>query len=144
MKRHIPGLHLRANDSEQRLEGPFLVSVEWASYRWHGQKPFWLIRFVVLEPKPFSGRSFTGRLYCTEKALWKLSWFLRDFGYDSELLGRDELDEKALIGLSGVVEISSTTLHGRTYLNLDAFAPSGSWDERIDVAPSETRKPEVA
>ena len=87
MKRHIPGLHLRANDSEQRLEGLFLVRVEWASYRWHAQKPFWLIRFVVLEPKPCAGRSFTGRLYCTERALWKLNWFLRDFGYDTDLLG---------------------------------------------------------
>jgi hypothetical protein len=27
----------------------------------------------------------TGRLYCTPGALWKLNWFLRGFGYDSEL-----------------------------------------------------------
>ncbi len=31
----------------------------------------------------------TGRLYCTPRAMWKLSWFLRDFGYDAELLGRE-------------------------------------------------------
>ena len=29
------------------------------------------------------------------KALWKLDWFLRDFGYDTELLGRDEVDESS-------------------------------------------------
>jgi hypothetical protein len=35
-------------------------------------------------------------------ALWKFNWFLRDFGYDIELLGRDEVDETQLIGLTGV------------------------------------------
>jgi hypothetical protein len=28
------------------------------------------------------------------KALWKLNRFLRDFGYDTELLARDEVDDK--------------------------------------------------
>ena len=36
--------------------------------------------------------------------MWKVSWFLRDFGYDSELLGKNEIDEKALIDLWGVVK----------------------------------------
>ncbi len=129
MKRHIPGLHLRANDSEQRLEGLFLVRVEWVSYRWHAQKPFWLIRFVVLEPEPFAGRSFTGRLYCTERALWKLNWFLRDFGYDTDLLGQDQVDQKALLNLRGIVRISYATLHDRSFLNLEAFAPAAEWEE---------------
>ena len=48
----------------------------------------------------------SSRIYCTRKALWKLNWFLRDFGYDSELLGRDEVDERQLVGLRGVVKIS--------------------------------------
>ena len=43
----------------------------------------------------FERRSFSGRLYCTERALWKLNWFLRDFGYDLELLAQDQVDEKA-------------------------------------------------
>jgi hypothetical protein len=38
--------------------------------------------------------------------LWKLSWFLRDFVYDPELLGREEIDEKALFGLRGIVKYS--------------------------------------
>ena len=112
-------------------DGLFLVRVDRAHYRWHKQKPYYEILFVVLKPRHLTGCFLTGRLYCTPRAMWKLSWFLRDFGYDTELLGRDELDEKALIGLTGVVKISSTTLHGRTYLNLDAFAPAGSWDERF-------------
>lgn len=129
MRRHIPGLHLRAQDVEKRLEGLFLVQVEWASYRWHPQKPFVTLRFVILEPKAFAAHSFTGRLYCTEKALWKLNWFLRDFGYDIELLGRDQVDEKALRNLRGVVRTSCTTLNGRSFVNLDAFAPAAEWEE---------------
>ena len=46
------------------------------------------------------------------KALWKLNWFLQDFGYDTEPLGRDEVGESQLVGLSGVVKISHIVLTG--------------------------------
>ena len=129
MKRHIPGLHSRQQDGDRPLEGLFLVRVEWASYRWHPQKAFLLIRFVVLEPEPFERQSFSGRLYSTERALWKLNWFLRDFGYDSDLLGRDQVDEKALFNLRGVVRTTHITLNGRPFQNLEAFAPAAEWEE---------------
>ncbi|MFY9532368.1 MAG: hypothetical protein WAR24_25985 [Candidatus Acidiferrales bacterium] len=129
MRRHIPDLHLKVQDGADRLEGLFLVRVEWAFYRWHPQKPFLAIRFVVLEPKSLAARSFSGRLYCTEKALWKLNWFLRDFGYDPDLLGQDQVDERALRNLRGVIRTSYTTLNGRSFQNLEAFAPAGEWEE---------------
>jgi hypothetical protein len=129
MKRRIPGLSQQASNSDFSPEGLFLVRVEQAAYRYHTQKPFFTVRFAVLEPAEFSSRAFSGRLYCTPKALWKLSWFLRDFGYDPDLLGREEVDEKALVGLKGVVRISQTRLNGRCYLNLESFAPSGEWEE---------------
>ncbi len=128
MRRQIPGLHLNQRGVENKLEGLFLVRVDRASYRWHPQKPFVEIRFVVLEPKAFESRSFTGRLYCTERALWKLNSFLRDFGYDAQLLKDDQVDEKALRNLRGVVRTSYTTLSGRSYQNLDAFAPEADWE----------------
>ena len=128
MKRQIPGLHLNQRGVENKLEGLFLVRVDRASYRWHPQKPFIEIRFVVLEPKAFESRSFTGRLYCTERALWKLNRFLQDFGYDAQLLKDDQVDEKALRNLRGVVRTSCTTLNGRSYQNLDAFAPEADWE----------------
>ena len=53
------------------------------------QKPYYALRLEVLEPEHLTGHLIAGRLYCTPKALWKLSWFLRDFGYDTELLGRE-------------------------------------------------------
>ncbi len=129
MKRHIPGLHREGQNGDEVLEGIFLVRVERAFYRWHPQKPFFALRLVILEPKEHAGQSISGRLYCTPKALWKLSWFLRDFGYDTDLLGRDEVDEKALLGLRGVIRTSRTTLNGRSFLNLESFAPAAEWEE---------------
>jgi hypothetical protein len=128
MRRHLPGLHSGHPDLVSNLEGLFLVRVERASYRWHPQKPFLSLRFSILEPASYEALSFTGRLYCTERALWKLGWFLRDFGYDAELLTRDQIDEKALLSLRGVVRTSFTSLNGHTYQNLDAFAPEAEWE----------------
>ena len=128
MKRRIPGLHA-TQPTEAPLEGLFLVRVEWASYRWHLQKPYLSVRFVILKPNAYQNRSFSGRFYSTERALWRLNWFLRDFCYDQDLLAEDQVDEKALINLCGVVRTSHVTLMGRTYQNLEAFAPAADWDE---------------
>jgi hypothetical protein len=128
MKRHFPGLHSEPNHVDDSLEGIFLVRVDRAYYRWHSQKPFFLLSFTILEPKELASRKISGRLYCTQKSLWKLNWFLRDFGYDPDLLGRDEVDEKALLGLTGVLRTSRKSLAGRMFLNLDAFAPSSEWE----------------
>ena len=115
--------------ADEVVDGIFLVRVERVQYRWHQQKPYYLVRFSVLEPKQFASRSITGRVFCTPKALWKLSWFLHDFGYDTELLAHDEIEEKRLAGLTGVVKISHVVRNGTTLLNFDAFAPAGQWDE---------------
>lgn len=127
MKRQIPGLHLNQRGVENKIEGLFLVRVDQARYRWHPQKPFVEVRFLILEPKPFDGL-FSGRLYCNEKALWKLNGFLRDFGYDAQLLKDDQIDEKALSNLRGVIRTSCITLNGRSYQNLDAFASEADWE----------------
>ena len=103
MKRHFPGLHVDAARANDFLEGIFLARVDRAYYRWHPQKPFFILSFTVLAPQDFASRKIAGRLYCTQKSLWKLNWFLRDFGYDPDLLGRDEVDEKALLGLTGIL-----------------------------------------
>ena len=128
MMRRIPGLH-STQPTDAPLEGLFLVRVEWASYRWNAQKAYLSVRFVVLEPKGFQRRSFSGRFYSTERALWRLNWFLRDFGYDQDLLSQDQVDEKALLNLRGVVRTSHRTLMGRIYQNLEAFAPAADWEE---------------
>ena len=130
MKRHVSGLNQANGSSTEGLpDGLFLVRVEGAQYRWHAQKPHYLLRFAVLEPKVLAGSSITGRLYCTPKALWKLNWFLRDFGYDLDLLGRDEIEDKGLVGLSGVVKITHSVGNRTSLLNLDGFAPASQWEE---------------
>jgi hypothetical protein len=128
MRRHIPGLQTGHLGASTNLDGIFLVRVEQASYRWHPQKPFLAVRFSILEPASFEALSFSGRLYCTERALWKLTWFLRDFGYDTELFSRDQVDEKAVLHLRGVIRTSYTKLNGHSYQNLDSFAPAAEWE----------------
>jgi hypothetical protein len=130
MRRRIQGLHESDPSAGDRVpDGLFLVRVEKAQHRWHAQKPYYLLRFAVVEPRVYAGQCLTGRLYCTPKALWKLNWFLRDFGYDSELLGQDEVDDKSLAGLRGVVKISHVILNGTSLLNLEGFAPASHWEE---------------
>jgi hypothetical protein len=91
-----------------------------------------------------AGYSISGRLYCTQKALWKLSWFLRDFGYDTESLGRDEIDEKILVGLHGVVKISHAVVNGTSLLNFDSFAPAHQWEDLAAACPAKASGSEVA
>ena len=145
MRRRIAGLHEADQSAADEVrDGMYLVRVDKVHYRWHAQKPYYLLRFAALEPQQLAGRSITGRVYCTPKALWKLSWFLRDFGYDTELLGRDEVDEKNLIGLRGVVKISHAILNGTSLLNLDGFAPASQWEELSAALPADVGGSEVA
>ena len=128
---------------DSALNGLLLVRVDHARYR-PQRKPYYQIRFIVLEPKHLAGCVITGRLYCTPRALWKLSWFLREFGYDSELLGKNEIDDQALVGLQGVVKISHAVVHGLSVLNLDGFAPAARWSELSLTSESGLPGSEVA
>lgn len=125
MKRRIHGLRDTVRSAADDLpDGVFLFRVDKAQYRWQAQKPFHQLRLSVLEPCEYAGRAICGRVYCTAKALWKLGWFLRDFLYDPELLGREEHDEKALSGVCGIVKVSHHTVNGTSLLNFDGFAPA--------------------
>jgi hypothetical protein len=128
MRRQIAGLADRCA-ADQILDGLFLVRVQKVQFRRQAQKPYYTLALTILEPSRFSGRVISGRLFCNPKALWKFNWFLRDFGYDVELLGRDEVDETGLIGLTGVVKISHVVLNGTSLLRLDGFASAGRWEE---------------
>jgi len=135
MTRRFQGLHQTAQPASGELpDGLYLVRVEKAQYRWHPHKPFYILRLSVLEPQECAGQILSGRLYCTSKTLWKLGWFLRDFAYDAGLLGRDEVDEKALFGLRGIVKINHTVVRGASLLVFDGFAPASQWEE-LSPAP---------
>jgi hypothetical protein len=133
MKRYVSGLNqASACASDGLANGLFLVRVERIQYRWHRQKPFYAVQFSVLEPLPVAGNRLAARLSCSSKNLWKLNWFLRDFGYDPELLERNEIDDKRMVGLCGVVKINHSVVNGTTVLDLDGFAPASSWKKLPD------------
>ena len=125
-------------------DGLFLVRVVRAQYRWHRRNPFYEIRFAVLKPKHLTGSFITSRLDCSPKSIWKLSWFLREFGYDAELLRRGEIDDQALVDLWGVVKVSHAIVRGVPVLQLDAFSSADRWeDPDISCAP-DVNQSEVA
>jgi hypothetical protein len=142
MKRQIIGLHAADRGaSDQIPDGVFLVRVQRAQFRRQAQKPYYTLALAILEPTRFAGQVISSRLYCSPKALWKLNWFLRDFGYDTETLGRDEVDETQLVSLRGVVKISHIVFNGASLLRLDGFAPAGRWEE---LSPANLDNPQVA
>ena len=128
MKRRFPGLHQAAQPDEVP-DGLYLVCVHRAQYRWHAQKPFYAVQFSVIEPTSVVGNRFAARLSCSSKNLWKLNWFLHDFGYDPEFLERNEIDDKSVVGLCGAVKITHSVVNGTTVLDLDGFAPASSWEK---------------
>ena len=130
MKRQITGLNAADRCAAGQVpDGVFLVRVQRVQFSRQAHKPYYMLNLAILEPIRFSGCILSSRLYCSPKALWKLNWFLRDFGYDAELLGRDEVDETQLVGLKGVVKISHIVLNSASLLRLDGFAPAGRWEE---------------
>jgi len=142
MKRQIAGLHAADRCGANQIpEGVFLVRVKRAKFTRQVQKPYYTLTLAILEPARFAEHVISSRLYCTPRALWKLNWFLRDFGYDTELLGRDEVDETRLSNLTGVVKISHIVLNGAVLARLDGFAAAGRWKE---LCPGNLDNPQVA
>jgi len=142
MKRQITGLHAADRSAANQIpDGIFLVRVQRTQFRRQAQKPYYTLTLAILEPAPFAGHILLSRIYCSPKALWKLNWFLRDFGYDAEMLGRDEVDETQLVGLKGVAKISHIAFKGASLIRLDGFASAGRWDE---LSPANLDSPQVA
>jgi hypothetical protein len=142
MKRQIAGLHAADRCAADQIpDGVFLVRVQRVHFRRQAQKPYYTLSLAIFEPRGFASHVISSRLYCSPKALWELNWFLRDFGYDTEMLGRDEVDETQLVGLKGVVKISHIVFNSASLLRLDGFAPAARWDE---LSPANLDSSQVA
>ena len=142
MKRKIAGLGAADTSNPDKIpDGIFLVRVQHVRFRKYAPKPYYTVTFAVVEPQCFTGKAVTSRIYCNRKALWKFNWFLRDFGYDTELLGREEVDESQLVGLNGVVKISNVIYDGMSLLRFDGFASASRWEE---LSPGNLDSPQVA
>lgn len=130
MKRQISGLRSAdLSDVDGIPDGLFLVRVARIQFKKYCPKSYYVVNLTVLEPHRFADHVISTRLYCHPKALWKLNWFLRDFGYDSELIEQDEVDEARLLGLHGVVKVSHVICNGSPWLRFDGFAPTCRWEE---------------
>lgn len=142
MKRQITGLHAADRCAADHVpDGIYLARVQKARFYRQVQKPYYTLSMVIVEPHRFADRVISSRVYCNPKALWKLNWFLRDFGYDPDLLGRDEVDERLLVGLAGVVKISHIVFNGTSLLRFDGFASASRWEE---LSPANLDNPQVA
>ena len=142
MKRQISGLHDADRCAADQIpDGLFLVRVQRVKFHRQAQKRYYTLTLAILEPSRFAENVISSRLYCSPKALWKLNWFLRDFGYDTELLVRDELDESRVVALQGVVKISHIVVNGTPLVRLDGFAPAGRWEELL---PANLDSPQLA
>ena len=134
MKKLICGLNNSLSKPAVIPEGFYLVRVRQAVQRESNAKPYLALELEVLEPVCRAGQSIRTRLYCTPRALWKVNWFLQDFGYDRQLLESEELDDKALRNLKGVVKVSHHDLQGKIVANLDGFAPALNWRSQFQLA----------
>jgi hypothetical protein len=142
MTRQLTGLH-SANHyaGGQTPDGIYLVAIRRAKFCRQARKPYYSVELAIIEPSRFVDRIISSRVYCNPKALWKLNWFLRDFAYDADLLERDEIDEKRLVGLQGVVKISRIAFDGTQFQRFDGFAPADRWEE---LSPANLDSPQVA
>lgn len=144
MRTKVQGLSQRSK-AEILTEGTYRARVVRMGPAGHAAKPCLAATFVILEPAAFAGRYIRTRLYCHEKALWKLRWFLRAFHYDSELLAAEEVDDRHVVGLEGVIRLAYWGNNGRRKLDVQGFAPSKCWEEaQSDPVNSENPAQAVA
>jgi hypothetical protein len=124
MKCRLPGLS--SQEQLQNAAPTYLVRVVRAQYR-PIRRPYLQLTLSVVEPAECAGLQIVGQIDCRPKSLWKLNWFLRDFSYAPSLLFDDEIDEKALARLEGVVRIAKRAGSQSKSVVFDAFAPAHSW-----------------
>jgi hypothetical protein len=126
------------------LEGTYRARVVRFAPAGHAAKPCRAATFLILEPAPYAGRYVRTRLYCHERALWKLRWFLVDFNYDPELLAADQLDDRRVVGLEGIIRLAYWGEDGQRRLDVQGFAPSERWSEMAVQPPPRDSVAEAA
>jgi len=124
------------------IEGLYRARVVRFEPAGHAAKPCRTATFLILDPPPYVGRYVRTRLYCHDRALWKLRWFLGDFGYDSELMAAEELDDRRVVGLEGVIRLAYWGMNGHRRLDVQGFAPADRWAELQTVHVSNGERTE--
>jgi hypothetical protein len=111
------------------VEGVYRARVARFEPAGHAPHPCRAATFLILEPPGDAGRYVRTRLYCHDRALWKLRWFLSDFRYDSELMAAEQSDDRRVVGLEGVIRVAHWGGDGHKRLDVQGFAPSDRWEE---------------
>ena len=128
MRTKIQGLS-QPDERVPLVEGLYRARVVRFEAAGHAAKPCRMATFLVLDPDRYAGRYIRTRLYCHDRALWKLRWFLNDFAYDVELLAAEELDDHRVVGLEGVIRLAYWGTNGHRRLDVQGFAPAERWEE---------------
>ena len=139
-----PGLHSR---QPRWRKSPSKVC-SW--FGWNGpptagirRRPFLLVRFVVLEPEPFAARSFSGRLYCTERrsgsSIGSCGISAMTWNCSAEIRSM----KRPCSTFAESFGPSHVTLNGRTFQNLEAFAPAAEWEDSRRQRLASTRAQEA-
>ncbi len=128
MRTKIQGLS-QPNERVPLVQGLYRARVVRFEAAGHAARPCRMATFLVLDPDRYAGRHIRTRLYCHDRALWKLRWFLNDFAYDAELLAAEELDDRRVVGLEGVIRLAYWGTNGQRRLDVHGFAPAERWEE---------------
>jgi hypothetical protein len=128
VRTRIQGLN-QPSEKIPLVEGAYRARVVRFEPPGHAAKPCRKAVFLILDPALHAGRYVSTRLYCHERALWKLRWFLSDFGYDSDLLVAETLDDRRVVGLEGVIRLAYWGTDGHRRLDVQGFAPAERWAE---------------
>jgi hypothetical protein len=128
MRIRIQGLN-QPSERVPLVEGMYRARVVRFEPAGHAPNPCRAVTFLILEPAGYAGRHVRTRLYCHQRALWKLRWFLSDFRYDTELMAAEELDDRRVVGLEGVIRLAQWGADGHKRLDVQGFAPSERWEE---------------
>ena len=59
---------------------------------------------------------------------------MHDFNYDADLLAAEELDDRRVVGLEGVIRLGYWGSDGHRHLDVQGFAPRERWGD-LDVQP---------
>ena len=54
---------------------------------------------------------------------------MSDFGYDAELMAAEELDDRRVVGLEGVIRLGYWGSDGHRRLDVEGFAATERWPE---------------
>jgi hypothetical protein len=137
LRTKIPGLS-QAPERNPLVEGSYLARVVRFGPAGHAAKPCVAATFLILGTVPYSDRYVRTRLYCHDRALWKLRWFVHDFNYGADLLAGDDLDDRGVVGLEGVIRLAYGGTTATAVWMFRASLPASRRDQRVLIEDGQT------